>query len=66
VEKDMPKQKKGFNQAQQQSTKPPSVEEDARQKQKAQEQEVAGRHKNDGQNDHKGNRRQPGTHRGKN
>jgi hypothetical protein len=25
---------------------------------------VAGRHKNDGQDDHKGNRRQPGTHRG--
>ncbi len=59
----MPKQNKDFNPQQQQS-KPPSVDEDAKQKQKAQEQEVAGRHKNDGQNDHKGNRRQPGTHRG--
>ena len=35
-----------------------------KQKRKAQEQEVAGRHKNDGQNDHQGNRRQPGSHRG--
>jgi len=60
----MGKQNKDFNQPQQQSTKPPRVDEDARQKQKAQQQEVAGRHKNDGQNDHKSNRRQPGTHRG--
>ena len=30
------------------------------QKQKAEEAEVAGRHKNAGQNDHEGNRRQPG------
>lgn len=47
-----------------QQSKPPPVDEVAQQKQKAQEQEVAGRHKNDGQNDHQGNRRQPGTHRG--
>ena len=63
-EKGMPKPNKDFNQPQQQTTKPPRADEDARQKQKAQEQEVAGRHKNDGQNDHKGNRRQPGSHRG--
>ncbi len=37
--------------------KPPLVDEVARLKQKAEEQEVAGRHKNDGQNDHQGNRR---------
>ncbi|HWH47768.1 MAG TPA: hypothetical protein VN664_08210 [Burkholderiales bacterium] len=63
----MGKQNKDFNQQQQQqSSRPPKVDEDARQKQKAHEQEVAGRHKNEGQNDHKGNRRQPGTHRGNN
>jgi hypothetical protein len=59
----MAKQYKESNQQQQQS-KPPRVDEVAKQKQKAKEQEVAGRHKNDGQDDHKGNRRQPGTHRG--
>ncbi len=36
----------------------PQVDEVARQKQKAEQEEVAGRHKNEGQNDHKGNRRQ--------
>lgn len=59
----MAKQERDFNQQKQQS-KPPPVDEVAKQQQKAQEQEVAGRHKNDGQDDHKGNRRQPGTHRG--
>jgi hypothetical protein len=59
----MAKQNKDFNQ-QQQSSKPPLVDEVAKQKQRAEEQEVAGRHKNDGQDDHKGNKRQPGTHRG--
>jgi hypothetical protein len=63
-ENDMAKQNKDFNQQLQQS-KPPRVDEVAMQKQKAEEQEVAGRHKNDGQNDHKGNRRQPGSDRGK-
>jgi hypothetical protein len=62
-ENDMAKQNKEFNQ-QQQRSKPPLVDEVAKQKQKAEEQEVAGRHKNDGQNDHKGNARQPGTPRG--
>jgi len=64
----MAKQNKDFNQQLQQS-KPPRVDEGvdevAMQKQKAEEQEVAGRHKNDGQNDHKGNRRQPGSDRGR-
>ena len=60
----MAKQRKDFNQQLQQS-KPPRVDEVAMQKQKAEEQEVAGRHKNDGQDDHKGNKRQPGTHGGK-
>lgn len=63
----MTKQGKEFNPLQQQSKpkpKPPHVDEVGKQKQKAEEQEVAGRHKNDGQNDHKGNRRQPGTERG--
>ena len=57
----MAKHVKDFN-PQQQHTKPPPVDEVAKQKQKAEEKEVAGRHKNDGQNDHKSNRRQPGTH----
>ena len=52
----MSKHDKDFNQ-QKQDSKPPAVDEVAQQKQKAQEQEVAGRHKNDGQNDHQGNRR---------
>ncbi len=58
----MAKQRKDFNPQEQQS-KPPRIDEVARQKQKAEEQEVAGRHKNDGQNDHIGNVRQPGAHR---
>ena len=55
---DMAKQGKDFNPQQQQS-QPPRVDEVAEQKQKAEEKEVAGRHKNDGQNDHK-----PGSRRG--
>lgn len=35
----------------------PLVDEVAQLKQKAEEKEVAGRHKNDAQNDHQGNRR---------
>ena len=58
----MAKQTKHSNQQLQQS-KPPRVDEVALQKQKAEAEEVAGRHKNDGQNDHKGNRRQPGSDR---
>ena len=42
-------------------SKPPLVDELAQERQKAEEKEVAGRHKNDGQNDHQGNRRQAGT-----
>jgi hypothetical protein len=61
----MARQSKDFNQQQQQS-KPPRVDEVGKQKQKAEVQEVAGRHKNDGQDDHKGNRRQPGSDRGNN
>jgi hypothetical protein len=60
----MAKQIKDFMQQLQQS-KAPRADEAAAQRQKAEEQEVAGRHKNDGQNDHKGNRRQPGSGRGK-
>ena len=59
----MSKHEKEFK-PQDQASKPPQVDEVAEQKRKAQEQEFAGRHKNDGQNDHKGNRRQPGSHRG--
>jgi hypothetical protein len=58
----MPKHKKDF-QPQDQASKPPAVDAVAEQKRKAEEQEVAGRHKNDGQNDHQGNLRQPGSHR---
>ena len=36
----------------------------AQERQNAEEKEIAGRHKNDGQNEHKGNLRQPGTHGG--
>ena len=36
--------------------RPSDAEEANKQKQKAEEQEVAGRHKNDGQKDHKGAR----------
>ena len=60
----MAKHEKEFK-PQDQASKPPKVDEAAEQKRKAQEQEVAGRHDNDGQNDHQGNRRQPGTHRGR-
>jgi hypothetical protein len=59
----MTKQTKEFNPQLQQS-KPQQVDVVAEQKQKAEQQEIAGRHKNDGKNDHKGNKRQPGTHRG--
>ncbi|MCY7387096.1 MAG: hypothetical protein LH481_03380 [Burkholderiales bacterium] len=59
----MTKHDKDFN-PQLQHSPPMPVDEVARQKQKSEEKEVAGRHKNDGRNDHKGNRRQPGTHRG--
>jgi hypothetical protein len=52
----MAKQDKVFT-PQQQNSKPPPVDEVAKEKQKAEAQEVAGRHKNDGKNDHKGNRR---------
>jgi hypothetical protein len=52
----MTKHTKDFNQQLQQS-KPPPVDEVAKQKQKAEEKEVAGRHKNDGQNDHTGHKR---------
>ena len=50
----MAKHDKGFN-PQLQQTNPPLVDEVAKQKQKAEEHEVAGRHKNDGQHDHKVN-----------
>ena len=54
---------KEFN-PQQQHTPPPLVDEVAALKQKAEEKEVAGRHKNDGKNDHHGHHRQPGAERG--
>ena len=53
----MAKQGKDVNQQQKQSQPPPRVDEVGKQKQKAEEQEVAGRHKNDGKNDHAGNQR---------
>ena len=59
----MAKHEKQFN-PQDQASKPPATDEVSEQKRKAEEKEVAGRHKNDGQNDHQGNRRQSGTHRG--
>ena len=59
----MAKHEKDFN-PQDQASRPPAEDKVAEQKRKAQEAEVAGRHKNDGQNDHQGNRRQPGSHRG--
>ena len=52
----MAKHDKAFN-PQDQASKPPRTDEVAEQKGKAEEQEVAGRHKNDGKNDHQGNRR---------
>ena len=58
----MAKQGKNLNPQLQQS-KPLRVDEVASQKQRAEQKEVAGRHKNDGQNDHKGNTRQPGSDR---
>ena len=60
----MAKHVKDFN-PQQQHTKPPRVDEVAKQKQEAEQQEVLGRHKNDGQNDHAGNTRQRGSPSGK-
>ncbi len=36
----------------------PRVDEVAKQKQKAEQEEIAGRHKNDGKNDHQGNKHQ--------
>lgn len=53
----MAKHDKAFN-PQDQASKPPVKDEVAEQKRKAEEAEVAGRHKNDGQDDHKGNRNQ--------
>jgi len=58
----MAKQGKDFNQ-QQQQPQAPRVDEVGKQKQKAEVQEVAGRHKNDGQDDHQGDGRH-GAHRG--
>lgn len=58
----MAKHEKDIRQ-QDEGSKPPATDQVAEQKRKAQEAEVAGRHKNDGQNDHQGNRRQPGSHR---
>ncbi|MEO8386244.1 MAG: hypothetical protein ABI583_13435 [Betaproteobacteria bacterium] len=60
----MTKHEKEFN-PQQQHTKPPRVDEVAKLKQDAEEKEVLGRHKNDGQNDHVGNTRQRGNPSGK-
>ena len=60
----MPKHDKQID-PQHPTPKPPLVDELAQLKQKAEEKEVAGRHKNDGQSDHQGNRRQPGTPSGK-
>ena len=58
----MAKHEKEFN-PQVQTSKPPATDDVAEQKRKAEEKEVAGRHKNEGQNDHQGNRRQPGSQR---
>ena len=52
----MPKHDKPLN-PQHPIPKPPPVDEVALLRQKEEEKEVAGRHKNDGQNDHQGNRR---------
>jgi hypothetical protein len=38
------------------NTRPPQTDDVAKQKQKAEQKEVAGRHKNDGQKGHKGRR----------
>jgi hypothetical protein len=53
----MTRQNKDPNQTNK-KTKPPQTDDIVKQKQrqKAEEQEVAGRHKNDGQKDHKGSR----------
>jgi len=58
----MTKHQKEFN-PQDQASKPPATDEVAEQKRKAEEHEVAGRHKNDGKNDHQGTRRQSGSDR---
>jgi len=54
----MTQQNKDLDQQGKKQPPSPRVDEVAEQKQKAEQKEVAGRHKNDGQNDHKGNRRQ--------
>lgn len=54
----MTQQNKDLDQQRKKQPTSPRVDEVAEQKQKAKQEEVAGRHKNDGQNDHKGNRRQ--------
>lgn len=56
----MPNHDKQFDPHHQKPTAP-LVDEVAQLKQKAEEKEVAGRHKNDGQSDHQSNRRQSGT-----
>jgi len=48
-----------------QQSKPPAVDEVARQQQKSEAKEIAGRHKNDGQNDHQANQRRPDSDRSK-
>ena len=58
----MAKHEKEFN-PQDQASRPPATNEVSEQRRKAEEQEVAGRHKNEGKNDHQGNRRQPGSQR---
>jgi hypothetical protein len=52
----MAKHEKEFN-PQDQASRPPATDEVSEQRRKAEEQEVAGRHKNDGKNDHQGNPR---------
>jgi hypothetical protein len=55
-EKFMTKSEKGPNQSNKNSRPPQEDVTKQKQKQKAEGQEVAGRHKNDGQKDHKGRR----------
>ena len=45
----------------QERSAPPRNDDVGQQKQMAQQEEIAGRHKQDGQNDHQGNQRQPGA-----
>ena len=52
----MTKNEKGQNQSNKNSRPPQEDVTKQKQKQKAEGQEVAGRHKNDGQKDHKGSR----------